>query len=447
MCVCVCCVSHEKFINTIERFLPSLYTCLLVQSFSATRSNGKAKAIGLVAQMRDKRFISTLVLLKDVLGILCSTCRLWQESKLDLSAVIQSFDCTLAQVLALKEQPMTYWTERADDYENAITSKVNDHANTVTEQERKRKIKEAREAQQTNDRNDVLEAEAKSRGEEFKRVSFKKGKQKGSLIEALKTFSFKQPKAGMEAWDKTVRQAWLSAVVDHLRARFPPSQIMIAFDTLFNPSRFPDNFSPDYGLAALRDLLSHYGVQRGGKPAVVDAVAAKAEWPSFVFAMCKIAHDWKESNSNSKRCMRPQEMLAVLLKDSFVQLSAPQIVKLAHLFLVWVVHTVPCESGFSYLKLTKDSLRSLLGEDMLNAAMLAMLEGPELDDFPSDECVRVWYPRKSRNLQISNIAACQGGPLQIRYRKQEEAVKNACIIGRNFKGIQLSECETKEGKM
>lgn len=152
------------------------------------------------------------------------------------------------------------------------------------------------------------------------------------------------------------------------------------------------------------------------------------DWPAFLWSLqqARFRINEERTTSNSKESKvenkgleavtegyKPATMgdvLAAVLADSFVRKSCPDLVQLAQLALAMTVYTVPCESGFSYLKLTKGPLRSLLGEDMLNASLFAQLEGPSPEKFPSGEAVRVWYGRKGRRLSITNITACKDRP-------------------------------------
>jgi hypothetical protein len=130
-----------------------------------------------------------------------------------------------------------------------------------------------------------LGAEAKSRSEAYKLAKLKKVKLKGNLLHQLSTFEFNVSDGKKTSWDKTVRQAWLSAVYDQMRAQFPHDKIISALDTLFNPSKFPEKPSTTYGKQALEDLIAHHGVTRGGQPAVIDGDRARQDWAPFLFGL------------------------------------------------------------------------------------------------------------------------------------------------------------------
>ena len=389
------------------RSIMSLYVCLIEQSYLSSNPHGRAQAGGIVAQMRDYKFVATLVLFEDVLDILCHTCRIWQAGNLDLSAVSDTLKLTIAQVHSLKSKPVTHWTDRADKIIGDVTAKVRAHADTVLRKEDARRLAEKKAIIEYKQAQAVLAQEAEERGEDFKQHAYKKEKMKGNLMQALKAFEIKSDKAN---WDKAVRQAWLSAVEDNLRARFPDDKFLTAFDMLFNPARFPAEYDADYGKIALRTLTDHYGVERGGQAARISAEGARQQWPVFYWSMREAVHNAKQQDAKNE-VSRMQSMLAVVLRNSHTSQCCRELVYLAETALAYSPQTVPCESGFSHVKLAKNPLRSCLGDDLLNAAMFAVFEGPDNpDDFDSAEAVRWWHPLKQRRLPITNIAACKGRP-------------------------------------
>lgn len=278
--------SHERLIKSILRVVVSLYICLIEQSHVSVSVSGKALAGGLVAQLRDFNFVATLFLFDDVLAVMCRTCRLWQSADLDLSGVNDNLQATLALVHSMKDTPLDVYTKRADELMHRVVAGVHNHAITVQQREQKRRQKEAEDLKAEKERQQLLASEANDRNEPYKPAKLKKAKQKGNLINDLKTFSFaKTDQQSKEKWDKYVRQAWLSAVEDDSRAQFPNHTILSAFDTCFNPSKLPEKASTTYGKAAVEDLIGHYGVPRGGKPAMIVMLNELARLSLFVLGV------------------------------------------------------------------------------------------------------------------------------------------------------------------
>lgn len=248
----------------------------------------------------------------------------------------------------------------------------------------------------------VLKNEAKARGEEYHMHADRKPPLKGNLINAMKTFEIKSDDKMKASWDQNVRQAWLSAVVDNISARFADDPITAALDSLFNPLHFPEGALPDnHAQGSLEVLLSHYGVARAGNDPVIDAVKARTDWGHFVYKMQEIRASWK-----AERTMTMADLLHPILVSTWSKIC-PGITLLAQSALVFPPHTVANETGFSKLKLLKTDLRNLLLEENTNNLLMILVEGPDPANFCSDDCVRSWYPLRKRRLEIFNMSACK----------------------------------------
>ena len=235
-----------------------------------------------------------------MLAILDHTCKLWQTANIDLSALNSTVKTNLAQRTAMKDQNVSVWSGRAETLAAKITTAVRSYADKVREKEAIRREKEKKEIAELKEQQDVIEVEAKDRKEEFSRKIQKPEKQKGNLMNELKTFELKIDAKAVKQWDKAVRQAWLSAVVDNMRSRFPHHKIVSVLDTLFNPENLPKAFSLDYGNDALETLIGHFGVERAGEKPVIDAPSTRAEWPH------SSTHCWRPHSTRAKKPKKPK---------------------------------------------------------------------------------------------------------------------------------------------
>lgn len=415
--------------QTIIRVGESLYVCLIEEAHLATSAASRAQANGLLAQICDIRFVATLFLFDDVLDVLNHTCRLWQRGNVDVCDIFQNVQDTLTLIHSMKARSLADYTGRVDAWMERIRKRVHLFAGIVNGRELNRQKKEKTKFAKIQQQQAVLAAEAEQRGEEFKPSKPKKEKQKGNLMNYCKAFNWKDSAELRNAWDSRIRQPTLSAFEDCIRTQFPDNKLLQSFDVLFNPAKFPDSVSSAAHISALDILLQQYGVTRGGNSPVVNAEQARKQWGIFFCSMLRMKHqltteladsstDVKgncENESDAKqadrlrRLPKMRDVLARALSDSYTVTQCKDVVTLAELALVMSVYTVPCESGFSHLKLTKTTLRSSLGDALLNAGMFVVLEGPAEDQFPSAEAVRWWYPLKERRLRIGNVSACKDG--------------------------------------
>ena len=398
--------------NSLDRTAPAVYTCVIEQSHIASSPSSKAQAGGISKQIQDPKFLLTLYLFQDILGILDRTCKLWQTANIDLSAITLTIKQNLDQFKALKERKASHWVKRAEKRAAEITAAVRSYADKVKAKEETRRNKEKVELAELKAKQALLEAEADERGEDFSPQVQRPQRLKGNLMNELRSFSMEFDAKLVKDWDKNVRQALLSAIIDNMVARVPQDKIVSALDTLFNPEGYPDSYSLEYGKQALETLIGHYGVTRQGQKPVMDADSVREEWPSFFSHAleAKGALDKQRGKERKEEKVLPTKMARVLkavLRKDFITNSCPNVIFLAQLALIFCITTVPCESGFSYMKLTKTALRSLLGDDKLETELLVQIEGPDPDDFPYDLAVRIWYARKERRLKIHNLSNCK----------------------------------------
>lgn len=416
-CITMLFARREKLVNSCERNAAPLYITLLEQSHCASSPSSRSQAGGVLKQIREPMFLLTLYLFQDVLTVLGRTCKLWQTACMDISAISSAVRSSLAQITAMKELPVSHWADRAKALAAKVTAAVRAYEDKIKQKEAVRREKEKKEIAALKQQQNLIEAEAEERGEEFVRKTQKPQKLKGNFMHDCKTFDLPITDKAVQGWDKPVRQAFLQAVVDNITSRFPDDDIVSALNKLFNPECLPDKYSATYGLDSLDVVIAHFGVKRAGEKPIIDGAEARAEWPTFFHKLLeakfaeKKLEDSGQRPADSRPPTRMGRVLKAVLSTDYVQSSAPNIVMLADIALVYCIGTVPCESGFSYVKLAKSPLRSVLGDDMLEAEMLVQLEGPDPELFTYGAAVRWWYKKNpKRRLMIQDIDACKDTP-------------------------------------
>ena len=176
-------------------------------------------------------------------------------------------------------------------------------------------------------------------------------------------------------FDRNVRRPFLTAIIDHLRSRFPSNDLFEAF-SIFYPHAIPVD-CPDqlgvYGEDKLQLILNHYH----DTPLEVDNQKAKQEWemlrPTLLQQECTTLAD-----------------VVSFLYDSSCDDIFPVVRALSTRALLLPVSTADCERGFSCMKRLATPLRNRLKTETLDKLIRISAEGAEVEAFDFDKALAKW---------------------------------------------------------
>jgi hypothetical protein len=225
-----------------------------------------------------------------------------------------------------------------------------------------------------------------------------------------------------EDWLEVNRIQYLTALGDHLRARFPHVPLMSAFFKLFNAHQYPadDAALRHFGGEHLDVVLGHYAAF-----GVVNAEETRLEWPavrkwiSFFRGKekkvtCEVDDEDAEWDVMEARPTKKVEetrkvpvvhILEDFLNDETLVRLNPCFVLLMVLFLVFTTNSSDCERGFSTMKRIKTALRNRLGQDTLEQLMYICINGPDIKDFDFRAAVKLFVNLKVRLLKTPTLAS------------------------------------------
>lgn len=177
-----------------------------------------------------------------------------------------------------------------------------------------------------------------------------------------------------------IRETYIAKLLENLDDRFPLDDlgILSCFDTIFNPSRYPDNVAdiPAYGEDELRKINEHYSD-------LLDTDRTSAHFLYF-----------KHFARGHKQSLSFEAFAKLIIHDCSEQY--PDFVLLAKVALVIPVSSAPCERGFSIQNAIKTKVRNRLNPVRLNRLMFIKLVGPEIDHFDFAAAAQYFTDMKDR---------------------------------------------------
>lgn len=359
-------LSHDQVTETLEkRLIPVLLD--LSQRGDADPVNptapADATAKGLFKIMCTKEFISTLLLMRDVLPDLRLLSKNFQQRNNDLTVVETFLPPVLRRIEALIETP-------GENYRR---------------------------------REEVLKAVTDA------------GLELGG-----------HPKRD-EAWMEKTRRQYLGCLRDRLKARFPDDKLMSALAKLFYIKHYPKDKTDTYdaGLQALELAAAHYSkpipVSKYNvkEKVLIDPKRLKEEWPLFYDIYSSAARELEGKFLGKYNAEKPPhapklldlpmaESLHMFLTDSRFGVFT-EMAKLAIATLIIPSDSCDCERSFSLMKFIKRPLRNGLSQATLEQLLHIKLNGPDLSDKKAvdqllREALRVWYgganPERGNNKKV-----------------------------------------------
>ena len=207
-----------------------------------------------------------------------------------------------------------------------------------------------------------------------------------NLVAKLKTkgLSVKYKKDNLEDQCTTFRETaqgpFLDKLIDNLNARFQDTEIMKAFDVLFDTTSYTSDSDTVQSsqLESLIKLCEQFAI---------DKSKANKE-------LKDLEHYAKSApETDFLTCLRP-------LHNNAWTAMFPELAKLARIYKVLPPHTADCERDFSNMKLVKTDIRNRMSEVTLDSLMRTSLEGPPVDQFPYEKAVKLWANKKTRRYKV-----------------------------------------------
>ena len=195
---------------------------------------------------------------------------------------------------------------------------------------------------------------------------------------------------------------YVNSLKESLSSRFPALPLLSAF-SIFDPAQVPERGQPgfrDYGSAAVKLLAEQFFDDESNKKQLMD------EWQVFKYDLAKWKNELPEEvrklSGGSKPTVTSTDwcLQKLMFMKDLVPFNLPLIAKLAETVISLPVSNAWPERGASSLKLMKTRLQSRMKNDMLNALLHILINGPKVGskEFEGviDASVRAWLAAKPR---------------------------------------------------
>lgn len=276
-------------------------------------------AKGLLKNIRCYEFVASLHLFSDAVPILTKLSKKFQAAQLNFAHLQPALDAAITSIQSLKDEPGAFFGQTEDFIERLRSD---------------------------NEEEDIVIPVS-----EDQRMSF----------------------------NLNVRKAYLQAVIDCLRQRFPSMPVISALQ-IFDSRNLPAKEAiGTYGNANLDILLDKLA-------GFVDAEEARSEWLGLKAAM--ITHPALRQAGNVSA------LLQELCKNH--QGDYPNLIKIGDWGLAIALSTADAERDFSLLNLVKSARRNRLSSETLQKIMIISSDADQMDKFPFEKAMASWHQARLR---------------------------------------------------
>ena len=283
-------------------------------------------------------------------------------------------------------------------------------------------------------------------------------KNRFKLVAKVEAAGFKVRRRGgrTDAWVVKSKNAWLRALLDNQKSRFPHIPVLAALYALFNPRAMPDDPADlkGYGTDHLETVIAHVtqaeSVTVERKQAnsdemevvkLFDADRLREQYPllrSFAHRMkgeqveevvFVEADDINEEDLNpfedvpKKKLVRKTPVSAAhvvqrwLTNPTLLSLCV-DISGLASWYTILTNTSVDCERGVSALKQVHTDLRNRMKQATLEMLLYIKINGPPIEQFDFHAAAKLFVHRQDRRLLVSTLTT----PAQRKAAKELAAV-------------------------
>ena len=195
---------------------------------------------------------------------------------------------------------------------------------------------------------------------------------------------------------------YVNSLKKSLNSRFPTLPLLSAF-SIFDPALVPERGQPgfrDYGSVSVKLLAEQFFDEDSDKRQLMD------EWQVFKYDLAKwkneLPEEVRKPPGGSKPTVTSTDwcLQKLMFMKDLVPFNLPLVAKVAEAVISLPVSNGWPERGASSLKLMKTRLRSRMKNDMLNALLHILINGPKVGSKEFEEVidasVRAWLAAKPR---------------------------------------------------
>jgi hypothetical protein len=315
-------------------------------------------------------------------------------------------------------------------------------------------------------------------------------KNRFQLVARVEAAGFKVRRRGgrTDAWVVKCKNAWLRALLDNQKSRFPHIPVLAALYALFNPRAMPDDPAglKDYGTDHLETVIAHVTqaesvtVERKKADSdemevvqLFDADRLREQYP----LLRRFAHQMRgeeveevvlvQADDVNEEDLNPFEDVPKKKEVRKTPVSAAHVVQrwltnptllslcadisgLASWYTILTNTSVDCERGVSALKQVHTDLRNRLKQSTLEMLLYIKINGPPIDEFDFHAAAKLFVHRQDRRFLVSTLTTAAQRKaakelIAVKWGDEKESKEGEGAAQEND-GEFESEVELKESK-